>query len=350
MTMNLEDIVGLAREAAASDVHVSPNDTLRLRVHGALRSAGGELLSPALCEQIARESVGDGFSRLESVGEYDTAKTICGVRCRLNVYRVSGGYAISIRLLATGIPKLSELGLPPVVGEFVSYQKGLVLVTGETGSGKSTTLAAIMGEINRTRPDHIITLEDPIEYVYESELALVNQREVGRHTESFAAGLRAILREDPDVILVGEMRDLETIECALTAAETGHLVFGTLHTQSAADSIDRLVDVFPEARQAQIRMQLSMTLRAVVAQQLLPNASGEGRSLACEVMVVNSAIRNLIREGKTPQIANAISTSAQIGSVTMDASLMRLANTRAITREVALEAAHDRDYLARQIR
>ena len=207
-----------------------------------------------------------------------------------------------------------------------------------------------MGEINRTRPDHIITLEDPIEYVYDSELALVNQREVGRHTESFAAGLRAILREDPDVILVGEMRDLETIECALTAAETGHLVFGTLHTQSAADSIDRLVDVFPEARQAQIRMQLSMTLRAVVAQQLLPNASGEGRSLACEVMVVNSAIRNLIREGKTPQIANAISTSAQIGSVTMDASLMRLANARAITREVALEAAHDRDYLARQIR
>jgi twitching motility protein PilT len=207
-----------------------------------------------------------------------------------------------------------------------------------------------VNEINTSRPDHIITLEDPIEYVYTSKKSLVNQREIGRDTESFAAGLRAILREDPDVILVGEMRDLDTIETALTAAETGHLVFGTLHTQSAADSIDRLIDVFPEARQRQIRMQLSMTLKAVVAQQLLPKRSGEGRVLACEVMVVNPAIRNLIREAKTPQIENTISTTSSIGNTTMDNDLVRLVRAQQISAAAAIEAAHDRDYVSRQVR
>ncbi|MBP3884579.1 MAG: PilT/PilU family type 4a pilus ATPase [Olsenella sp.] len=348
--MRLEEIVSIASEAHASDVHISPNDPLRFRIHGALKILNDTPLSAEECDELARAATGDGYDRLVAVGEYDMAATYAGVRCRLNIYRVDGGYAIALRLLAEGVPELMRLGLPPVVSDFATYQKGIVLVTGETGSGKSTTLAAIVNEINRTRPDHIITLEDPIEYVYESQKSLVNQREIGRDTESFAAGLRAILREDPDVILVGEMRDLDTIETALTAAETGHLVFGTLHTQSAADSVDRLVDVFPEARQRQIRMQLSMTLKAVVSQQLLPKATGDGRALACEIMIVNAAIRNLIREAKTPQIENTISTTASIGSITMDADLIRLVRARTISAATAIEAAHDRDYVSRQVR
>lgn len=334
----LEEIVAAAKAAGASDVHIAPGQVMRQRVDGKLVKVGGGPVTAEQCEALSRAAVKESFDRLEHVGEYDMSATLAGVRCRLNVFQVDGGYALAIRLLADHIPHLDELGLPPVVGEFPGYSKGIVLVTGETGSGKSTTLAAIVDEINRTRADHIITLEDPIEYVYTSEKSLVSQREIGRDTESFASGLRAILREDPDVILVGEMRDLETIETALTAAETGHLVFGTLHTQSAADSIDRLVDIFPEARQGQIRTQLSMTLRAVISQQLLPRQTG-GRVLAAEVMVVTPAIKNLIREGKTPQIENSISTSASVGSITMDASLARLLQTRDISSAVAREAA-----------
>ena len=219
-----------------------------------------------------------------------------------------------------------------MVAEFATYNQGLVLITGETGSGKSTTLAAILERINQREQKHILTLEDPIEYIYTPKSCVINQREVGRDTGSFAAGLRAALREDPDVILVGEMRDLETIETALTAAETGHLVFGTVHTNSAADSIDRMVDVFPAGRQQQIRLQLSMCLRAVLSQQLLPKTGG-GRVAACEVMKTDSAIRNLIREGKTPQILNAIQTSGSLGNVLMDKTLQGLYKAGSISRE-----------------
>jgi twitching motility protein PilT len=254
---------------------------------------------------------------------------------------------LAVRLLAKDIPDLGSLGLPPAVLDFPRYRKGIVLVTGETGSGKSTTLAALLDSINRTRSEHIITLEDPIEYIYQPDRCSIDQREIGSDTESYANGLRAILREDPDVILIGEMRDLDTIETALTAAETGHLVFSTLHTQSAPDSIDRLVDVFPEGRQRQIRLQLSQTLAAVVSQQLLTRRDESGRCAACEVMVVNAAIRNLIREGKTPQIANSMATSADIGSITMDNALIQLMHAGKISSEVAQTYAFDPEYVRR---
>lgn len=273
-----------------------------------------------------------------------------GVRCRLNLYRSQGNICLAIRLLANEIPALDSLGLPPAVLDFPTYRKGIVIVTGETGSGKSTTLAAILNQVNKTRTDHIITLEDPIEYVYTPDKCSIDQREIGRDTRSYADGLRAILREDPDVILIGEMRDLDTIETALTAAETGHLVFGTLHTQSAPDSIDRLVDVFPEGRQRQIRLQLSMTLTAVVSQQLLVRREGTGRAVACEVMMVNPAIRNLIREGKTPQIVNTMATSAELGSITMDNMLIKMVHNRTISSLTAIGAANDPEYVKRNAR
>jgi twitching motility protein PilT len=245
---------------------------------------------------------------------------------------------------------MENLGLPDVMFDFPTYQRGIVLVTGETGSGKSTTMASIVDKINHTRRDHIITLEDPIEYVYTPDKCSIDQREIGKDTKSFASGLRASLRQDPDVILVGEMRDLDTIETALTAAETGHLVFGTLHTKSAAESVDRLVDVFPEGRQRQIRLQLSMTLMAVVSQQLLPRADGKGSVVACEVMIVNPTIRSLIREGKTPQIENTLATTAELGSITMDNMLVQMVRNHVISREVAIEAARDSEYVKRSAR
>ena len=239
------------------------------------------------------------------------------------------------------IPEIEELSLPPAVSEFPKYKSGLVLVTGETGSGKSTTLAAVLNRINHTESKHIITLEDPIEYVYTPDKCLVNQREIGKDTNSYGDGLRAALREDPDVILIGEMRDLETIETALTAAETGHLVFATLHTNSASDSIDRVVSVFPAGRQQQIRTQLAGTLRAVLAQQLVPKIGG-GRVAACEVMTVSAAIQNLIREGKTPQIDNFITMNAREGNILMDTALANLARAGKISQQEATQRSKNR--------
>ena len=233
--------------------------------------------------------------------------------------------------------------------DFLDYSRGLILITGETGSGKSTTLAALLQRINETRRLHILTLEDPVEYLYPAGLCTINQREVGRDTRSFSSGLRAALREDPDVILVGEMRDLDTIQTALTAAETGHLVFATVHTQSAADAVDRIVDVFPGERQQQIRLQLSMTLRAVLSQQLLPRRDGPGRVPACEVMRVDGTIRNLIREGKTPQIRNAIQTTGAVGNILMERAVQNLFQGGAISRETmerALQGLPDAGPLA----
>lgn len=272
------------------------------------------------------------------------SREIRGIRCRCHVFKQQGKVSAAIRLLSESIPRLDSLGLPPSALEFTSLHKGIVLVTGETGSGKSTTLAAMLDEINHTRKNHIVTLEDPIEYVYTPDLCVINQREVGKDTASFSEGLRASLREDPDVILIGEMRDKDTIETAITAAETGHLVFGTLHTGSASDAIDRMVQVFPEGMQNQIRLQLSMTLMAVISQQLVKKKTG-GRVLASEVMVVTDGIRNMIRGGNTPQIANAIATSAAIGGQTMDQSLVNLVRSRQIDKAVAVEYSHDQAYV-----
>lgn len=330
--MTVEKYVEQAKRERGSDIHLVRGLTPRCRIDGAIREIGNIPLSGGDCLEAARELAGEDLQKAEAVGELDMAKTIAGVRCRINIFRQQDAWSAAIRLLNDHIPELGELGLPGVVSEFPGYSQGMVLITGETGSGKSTTLAAVLNQINRNEAKHILTLEDPIEYVYTPERCVINQREIGRDTGSFAAGLRAALREDPDVILVGEMRDLETIETALTAAETGHLVFGTVHTNSAADSVDRIVDVFPSGRQQQIRLQLSMTLKAVLSQQLLPREGG-GRVLACEVMKTDGAIRNLIREGKTPQIANSIQTSGGVGNILMDKALGMLFSAGTISRE-----------------
>lgn len=338
--MTVEEYVSKARADRASDIHLVAGLTPRYRVDGSIREMEPEPLTPERCEEIVRRLAGDNYSRLQEVGEADLAMTISGSRCRLNLFRQQGNWSAAIRLLNDHIPEFSELGLPKAAAEFPGYSQGLVLITGETGSGKSTTLAAILNQINKNAAKHILTLEDPIEYIYTPERCVINQREVGKDTGSFAAGLRAALREDPDVILVGEMRDLETIETALTAAETGHLVFGTVHTNSAADSIDRMVDVFPAARQQQIRLQLSMSLKAVLSQQLLPREGG-GRVLACEVMKVDGAIRNLIREGKTPQIANAIQTTGSVGNILMNRCLQNLRSAGTISEATYRSALRD---------
>ena len=342
MSVSIEQIVADSANLKASDIHLSFGSVPKIRVDGDLTDLPGYApLTDEDCEGIYMQLAGEEFPKL---GEQDFATQLAGHRLRLNVYRQAGHVACALRILSDNIPDLEKLTLPPVVSTFPTYDKGIVLVTGETGSGKSTTLAAILKKINQTRPDHIITLEDPIEYVHEEEMSLIDQREIGVDTASYADGLRAILREDPDVILIGEMRDMETTSIALTAAETGHLVFATLHTNSAADSIDRIVNIFPAERQTQVRMQVSTTLKAVLSQQLLKKRGG-GRIAACETMIVNDAIRNMIRDGKTPMIFSAISTTRDIGGMIMDNHIIELYRNRMITRETALEAAHDQDYV-----
>lgn len=347
--MGVEDLVRKAAEMGASDIHLIKGIPPKCRIDGSLVDIETTPLTDSACEAYARELAGESYKEIEKIGELDLARTLANERVRINIFKQQNSVSAALRILSNTIPKVSDLGLPPVVDDFHTWQKGIILVTGETGSGKSTTLAAILDEINHTRSEHIITLEDPIEYIYTPDKCIINQREIGQDTESYENGLRAILREDPDVILIGEMRDLTTIETALTAAETGHLVFATLHTNSAIDAIDRMVGVFPEARQQQIRLQLSTTLKAVLSQQLLVRKGGKGRAAACEVMVVTSAIKNLIREGKTPQMASSMLASSNEGSLTMDNCLINMVKKDIITPETAAEAANDRDYLSKHI-
>lgn len=342
---NIEDLTEQARRSGASDIHLVCGLPPKYRLDGQLENMAEERLSEKDCDMLCQDLAKDAmYEKLEYTGELDFSREIRGIRCRCHVFKQQGKVSAAIRLLSESIPRLDSLGLPPSALEFTSLHKGIVLVTGETGSGKSTTLAAMLDEINHTRKNHIVTLEDPIEYVYTPDLCVINQREVGKDTASFSEGLRASLREDPDVILIGEMRDKDTIETAITAAETGHLVFGTLHTGSASDAIDRMVQVFPEGMQNQIRLQLSRTLMAVISQQLVKKKTG-GRVLASEVMVVTDGIRNMIRGGNTPQIANAIATSAAIGGQTMDQSLVSLVRSRQIDKAVAVEYSHDQAYV-----
>ena len=340
--MYIEGLVEKARTDRASDIHLVYGLPPKYRKDGQLENMTQTPLTRDQCFAIAKELAKDSYDEYERTGELDAADTFAGNRCRIHIFRQQGIPSVALRLLSDSIPKLDTLGLPPAALTLTDLHKGIVLVTGETGSGKSTTLAALLDHINHTRKSHIVTLEDPVEYVYKPDLCAINQREVGKDTMSFASGLRASLREDPNVILIGEMRDRETIETAITAAETGHLVFGTLHTGSAPDAVDRIVQVFPEGMQTQIRLQLSMCLQAVLTQQLVPRKTG-GRVLACEMMVVTDAIRNLI--GNTPQIANAVATSAAIGGQTMDQALVRLVRAGMITRETALHYAHDEGYV-----
>ncbi len=342
--MTIEELVAQAKAEGASDIHLIDGLPPKYRKDGVIQDMCPEVMTQDDCFDVARFLAGEAYEEFDRVGEFDGADTFAGNRCRIHLFKQQGVPSLALRLLSDKIPALDTLGLPPAVMNLTSLHKGIVLVTGETGSGKSTTLAALMDSINHTYQSHIVTLEDPIEYIYKPDKCAINQRQVGKDTASFAAGLRASLREDPNVILIGEMRDQETIETAITAAETGHLVFGTLHTGSASDSIDRIVQVFPEGAQNQIRLQLSMTLVAVLTQQLIPRIGG-GRALAAELMIVTDAIRNLIRAGNTPQIANAVATSAAIGGQTMDQALVKLVRSRAITRDNALHYAKDAEYV-----
>jgi twitching motility protein PilT len=329
-------------EVNASDVHVTPGFPPAMRDKGKIVPMEG---FPVLGGQETREIVfsilnDDQRKRFENNKQLDFAYAIPGVaRFRVNCFMQRGSVSAAFRLVPQNIPALDSLGVPQVLRDLTSKPRGFVLVTGPTGSGKSTTLAAMLDVINNEHQDHILTIEDPIEFLHHHKRSIVNQREIGADASDFALGLRAALREDPDVILVGEMRDLETIATALTAAETGHLVFATLHTQSTAQTVDRIIDVFPPEQQGQVRTQLSIALQGIVTQQLLPTADGQGRTVACEVLIPTPAIRNLIREGKTHQIYAAVQTSGAVGMQTMDADLARLVRAGTITRSIAEQRA-----------
>jgi len=346
--VSVSRLIQKAASKGASDVHLIKGLKPKCRLDGQLIDLDEHVLTHADCESMARRLAGRYYDQIAVIGELDLALTIAGERVRINLFRQQGNVSAALRILSNRIPELESLGLPEVVYEFPRYNKGIVLVTGETGSGKSTTLAALLDRINHTRQEHIVTLEDPIEYIYTPDKCIINQREIGKDTRSYDDGLRAVLREDPDIILIGEMRDPTTIETALTAAETGHLVFATLHTNSAVDSVDRMVGVFPEERQPQIRMELSTSIRAVLSQQLLLRAGGRGRILACEVMIATPSIRNLIREGKTPQMQSAMMTAGSEGSITMDNFLLRLVDEKKVTPQTAYEACNDRTYFRKQ--
>jgi len=340
---SIEEILKTAKIAGASDVHFTVGIPPKMRVNGDLISMNYPKMLPAdtlnALEQVMNERQKEIFNEK---GEYDMSFSIRDLgRYRVNVYRQRGSVAMAFRLVGTEVPTPEQLGIPDKVMDLAQRKRGLVLVTGPTGSGKSTTLAAIIDCINKTRDAHVITLEDPIEYLHQHRMSMVNQREIGLDSNSYANALRAALREDPDVILVGEMRDLETISVAITAAETGHLVLSTLHTIGAASTVDRMIDVFPPHQQQQIRIQLSNVIEAVISQQLIPTADGRGRACAFEIMQANHAVRNLIREGKTHQLTSVMQTSRKQGMVTMDEAITQLYFAGKISKEDAIEFAQD---------
>ena len=349
--MNIFDLLKIAIELGASDIHITVDSTPVARIKGKFIKLTDKILTKYDTEEMAKEIAGEkNFKRIQEHGECDFSVAIDrGERFRVNAYKQKGHYAIAIRTITSQIPSFETLGLPEVLKTFTEKHKGLVLVTGPTGSGKSTTLASLIDIINENQQRHIITLEDPIEYVHHHKQSLVNQREIGQDTESFNTALRAILRQDPDVILVGEMRDPETISIALTAAETGHLVFSTLHTVGAAKTIDRIVDMFPSEQQQQIRTQLSTVCEGVISQQLLQTIDGRKRVAALEVMVATPAIRNLIRENKTYQIPNMIQTGSKFGMQSMDQELVNLYRQGSITRDSVLSRCTDYEYTSRLV-
>ncbi len=349
--MTITELLKAARQLGASDVHVSVGIPPRCRINGELVTLNADRIMPADAKALVEEMIpARQVERFNKDGEVDFSYAVKGVgRFRVNVFKQRGTMSFVIRLVNTEIPSPEQLGLTDAVIDLTLKKRGLILVTGPTGSGKSTTLASLINIINKTYKKHIITLEDPIEYLHSHSESIVNQREIGIDTQSYAAALRAALREDPDVILVGEMRDLDTIATAVTAAETGHLVLSTLHTIGAVATIDRIIDVFPMEQQGQIRLQLATLLEAIISQQLLPTADKRGRVAAFEIMFANSAIRNLIREGKSHQITSIIQTSKQSGMITMDDALLELYQKREITKEDALMFAQDKNSLARRL-
>ena len=349
--MNIFDLLKKSIEIGSSDIHITVNSTPIARVKGSFVSLSETILTKEHTQSMVRQIAGEkNLKKIEKNGECDFSVSIeSGERFRVNVYKQKGNFAIAIRTIVSHIPDFNTLGLPEVLKTFTEKHKGLVLVTGPTGSGKSTTLASLIDLINKNQQRHIITLEDPIEYVHNHKKSLVNQREIGQDTESFYTALRSILRQDPDVIFVGEMRDIETISIALTAAETGHLVFSTLHTVGATKTIDRIVDMFPSSQQQQVRAQLSTVCEGVISQQLVKTIDGRKRVAAFEVMVANSAIRNLIRENKTYQIQNIIQTGIKEGMQSMDQDLVNLYRKGFISKDSALSRCTDYEFTSRII-
>ena len=322
MEYPIDALLRRAAEMSASDLHISEGDSAVVRISGALTQWNGIL--PDVFSLFAPILPQKQLVMLKNKGECDFAyEDSFGQRFRINLYYSMERLSAAVRIIPYKVPTCDELGLPEPIRKFAKLQSGLVLITGVTGSGKSTTLAAILNEINQERAVHVITLEDPVEYRFVSYRSLIHQREIGNDTKDFASGLKAALREDPDVIMVGELRDLGTISVAVTAAETGHLVFATLHTRSAAETVNRMIDVFPEQQQRQIRVQLAGSLQAVVSQQLLPDTKG-GRTAAFETMIVTPALRNLIREGKSQQMESYIQTGGQYGMQTMEEAVGKL--------------------------
>ena len=347
--LNMQDLLIMLMEKKASDLHITAGIPPMLRIDGEIKSTQFEKLTPDACQRLIYSLLTDAQKeKFEATNELDLSFGIKGVgRVRMNVFRQRGSVGAALRSIPQKILTFEELNLPAVVYEIMKINKGLILVTGPTGSGKSTTLASMINYLNDTRTSHIVTVEDPIEYVHLHKQSIVNQREIGSDTNSFVNALKYVLRQDPDIILIGELRDLETISAALTIAETGHMVFATLHTTDAASAVNRIIDVFPPHQQPQIRSQLSMVLQAIFAQQLLPHASGSGRVLASEVLVVTPAIRNLIREMKIEQIYLAMQTGGKFGMQTMNQSLYDLYTRRQVPYQTALDASTDQDDLKR---
>ncbi len=351
----IDELIGYAREHQCSDIHLTYGMEPIVRCNGKLVNLQGYgIMDDAALEALIREILQaepENMGRKENpLADTDVCyETPDGTRNRINIYRQQKHSAVAIRLLNSHIPSLDELGMPPIFKELMGVRQGLILVTGPTGSGKSTTLAACINELNRTQRKHIITVEDPVEYKHQNRNSVINQREIGVDTDSFAEALRSALREDPDVILVGEMRDLETISAAVTAAETGHLVFSTLHTIGAAATVERIVDVFPPHQQQQIRAQLATVLKAVISQQLVPLADNSGRVAAQEILLISDAAANMIREDKCYQMATLMQTGAKSGMQSMDAHLLSLVQLNRIRPETAVEYSIDKTAMRQRL-
>jgi len=349
--LHIDELLHIVVDKNASDLHICSNSPPVIREDGKLKRLNYEEFTPQEIQRMMYDIISDeNINKFETTLELDFSYALPRrARFRVNMYRDRGAVAGAFRLIPQKIPTVEQLNLPTILNRLCEKPRGLILVTGPTGSGKSTSLAAMINHINTNFAHHIITIEDPIEYLHEHKQSLINQREVGNDTRSFLNALRGSLREDPDIILVGEMRDMETISLAITAAETGHLVFATLHTNNAAESVDRMIDVFPPGQQEQIRVQLSNNLVAIVSQQLLPRAGTTGRVPANEIMIASSAIRNLIREAKSHQITSMIQTSGNQGMVTMDQCLRDLYLKGFITMEDAMSRCQNVDELRKMI-
>ncbi|AAK79656.1 twitching motility protein PilT [Clostridium acetobutylicum] len=348
---NLKDLLKILVEKEGSDLHISVNVQPVIRINGELNVLNDKnKITKDEVKNYAMQLLGDDYDKYLKAGEFDASYTLNGVGMfRVNVYKERGNDAIAVRNIPSKILSPKELGFPDVFNDLINAKMGLVLVTGPTGSGKSTTVASIINEFNLNTKRHIITLEDPIEYVHKSNKSLINQREIGKDSGSYVAALKAALREDPDVIFVGEMRDMETITAAITAAETGHLVLSTLHTIGADKTIDRIIDVFPEHNQTQVRIQLASVLKGVVSQQLLKKKDESGRIPAFEIMTFTPAVQNLIREGKTHQIQSLIQTGSKYGMITMDKCIIDLYKKGIISYETAVQSSVDKEFVTKML-